>query len=185
MKQHLRENYIPENATLIDAEGTDAAVYIYEKKGRFLALGFHGRAQKPDFHHYFKDEAQRTKHINDFIERRRAILQQKSEHKARQNTPTTMKPGDILVAVWGYDQTNVDFYQVLAVRGKATVDLQELQQETTETGFMTGTCTPCPDQFADKSKPFTRRVLDNAVKIRSYSYARPWDGEPKRWSSYA
>ncbi|MAL73386.1 MAG: hypothetical protein CMM62_00220 [Rhodospirillaceae bacterium] len=185
MKKHKRENYIPENATLVDAQGTDAVIYIYERNGKPCALGFHGRAQKPDIRNYFHNEAQRTKHINDFIERRRAILKQKAEHQERKNTPTTMKPGDILVAVWGYDQTNVDFYQVLAVRGKATVELQELRQESKETGFMTGTCTPCPDQFADKSEPFTRRVLDDAVKIRSYSYARPWDGSPKRWSSYA
>ncbi|HCN5512602.1 TPA: hypothetical protein N6023_004603 [Escherichia coli] len=33
----------------------------------------------------------------------------------------TVSVGDIFVSSWGYEQTNVTFYQVLSVHGKKTV----------------------------------------------------------------
>jgi len=42
----------------------------------------------------------------------------------------SLRVGDILYSSWGWEQTNIDFYQVIAIRGSA-VDLRQLDQRTT------------------------------------------------------
>ena len=66
----------------------------------------------------------------------------------------SLRVGDILYSSWGWEQTNIDFYQVVAIRGSA-VDLRQLDQRTTEDGYMCGTTVPLPDVF--KGKTHTHR----------------------------
>ena len=66
----------------------------------------------------------------------------------------SLRVGDILYSSWGWEQTNIDFYQVIAIRGSA-VDLRQLDQRTTEDGYMCGTTVPLPDVF--KGKTHTHR----------------------------
>lgn len=37
--------------------------------------------------------------------------------------------GDIFVSVWGYEQTNVSFYQVIETKGKKTVVVRRIKSE--------------------------------------------------------
>lgn len=67
----------------------------------------------------------------------------------------SLRVGDILYSSWGWEQTNIDFYQVIAIRGSA-VDLRQLDQRTTEDGYMCGTTVPLPDVF--KGKTHTHRL---------------------------
>ena len=83
---------------------------------------------------------------------------------------------------WGWEQTNIDFYQVIAIRGSA-VDLRQLDQRTTEDGYMCGTTVPLPDVF--KGKTHTHRLSKNYIRIDSYRTAWKWDGQPLRCSWYA
>jgi hypothetical protein len=39
----------------------------------------------------------------------------------------TVSVGDVFVSSWGYEQTNVTFYQVLSVHGKKTVTVREIR----------------------------------------------------------
>ncbi|EIE8009597.1 hypothetical protein LDW55_003780, partial [Escherichia coli] len=39
----------------------------------------------------------------------------------------TVSVGDVFVSSWGYEQTNVNFYQVISVHGKKTVTVQEIR----------------------------------------------------------
>ncbi|EEW8141382.1 hypothetical protein FSF79_025435 [Escherichia coli] len=39
----------------------------------------------------------------------------------------TVSVGDVFVSSWGYEQTNVNFYQVISVHGKKTVTVQEVR----------------------------------------------------------
>lgn len=96
--------------------------------------------------------------------------------------------GTIFTASWGYDQTNVDFYEVVKVT-TASVVIREIAkaQETTDGGW-TGYVRPQPGTFL--GDPMTRRLKagwDNTpgVKVNSYAWARQWDGKPQRFTSYA
>ena len=75
----------------------------------------------------------------------------------------SLRVGDILYSSWGWEQTNIDFYQVIAIRGSA-VDLRQLDQRTTEDGYMCGTTVPLPDVF--KGKTHTHR--QQGCKSSSY-----------------
>ena len=87
----------------------------------------------------------------------------------------------ILYSSWGWEQTNIDFYQVVAIRGSA-VDLRKLDQRTTEDGYMCGTTVPLPDVF--KGTTHTHRLSKNYIRIDSCRTAWKWDGQPLRCSWY-
>ena len=114
-----------------------------------------------------------------------------------------LKVGDILYSSWGYDQTNIDFYEVTkGGRAGQMIELRELKTSSTpERGFMTADKVPVfgEGRFAEPSPnvigdttgvPFKRKLRTGyqgapSVKIESYAYASPWDGTPKRYSWYA
>ena len=46
-----------------------------------------------------------------------------------------VKVGDIFTASWGYDQTNVDFFQVIALCGKQSVRVREVRPEVLDINY--------------------------------------------------
>ena len=99
-----------------------------------------------------------------------------------------MKKGDILVSSWGYEQTNIDFYEVVKATAK-TVTVRELQQFRTDSGNMTGYVMPIKGKY--KGDEMRRKVHydcyneDGFIMIESYEYARPWDGRKRGYTAYA
>lgn len=69
----------------------------------------------------------------------------------------SMKQGDILVSSWGYEQTNVDFYEVVKVTAK-TVTLVPIERKVQLKGFMRYEAMPIPG--SGKGKAFRRRIID-------------------------
>ena len=113
---------------------------------------------------------------------------QRPERQAREvktRARHTLALGDVLYSTWGYEQTNVDFYEVVAVRG-ACVDLRELRQNRNEhTIGMQGTCTARPVDYKGALIRGKRPNGNNWVRIESFAVACRWDGRPVNWSSYA
>lgn len=64
--------------------------------------------------------------------------------------------GDILYSSWGWEQTNIDFYQVVGLRGKHTLILRELAAASGEDSHMTGLKRPRRDVFRN-DKQYTVR----------------------------
>lgn len=112
--------------------------------------------------------------------------------------------GDILCNSWGYDQTNVEWFEVVALAGKSMVVLREIGAAVVpgSEGFMSGRVVPVPgayrvDRFYDHDKradvvrerPPLRKRVDKygRVDIHSASFGRAskWDGNPKYESHYA
>ena len=93
----------------------------------------------------------------------------------------SLRVGDILYSSWGWEQTNIDFYQVITIRG-CTVRLQQLDQQITEDGYMCGITVPIPDAF--KGKEQSHRMTKNYIRIDSCRTAWKWDGQPCRCSWY-
>ena len=127
-------------------------VYAYEMAGRLYAIGFCGTAGKPSFHYRFRDAAAREKHVADFF----ASLSGWNERKAERRQKASayrhdVKPGDIFRASWGYDQTNIDYYQVVRLIGEHMAEVREIQQQTEETGWLQGKCVPMPNAWATEA----------------------------------
>jgi hypothetical protein len=94
--------------------------------------------------------------------------------------------GAILYSSWGYDQCNIDWFVVTAKNGTTMNTIRKIASNEVPDprNFMVGTCTPVKDEFTG----LTMRVKPNKegwIRLTSYSSAGPWDGIPKRWSSYA
>lgn len=98
-----------------------------------------------------------------------------------------LEQGMILVSMWGYDQTNVDWYEVVAVT-RATVQIRQIRGHRVEdTGFMTEHVEPIRGEYV--GEPLRRKPLSctsgPAVAINDYANAYLWDGKPKTASHYA
>ncbi|USQ15521.1 hypothetical protein J2N86_15970 (plasmid) [Legionella lytica] len=91
----------------------------------------------------------------------------------------------ILYSSWGYDQTNINFYQVIQLVGNSTVVLRELAQEidTSPNSFI-GKTKPILNQFIGEA--FRKRLRENGiVRIESFINAYPWNGSSRNYSSYS
>lgn len=186
----ITTRYIPENSTLITRDNLPAEVYIYtNKSGQPAAIAYAGKSNKPVWHYRFTNEAQRQARINGLFDGVEYRENAKQERKAaRQSFTHTITEGDILYASWGYDQTNIEYFQVVS-RTRKTVTFCEIAQTKQPDGFMTGTCLPIKNKFIGKE--YTRPVRpDNKVNFAEYEGGMmrrlwKWDGTAKGYSEYA
>jgi hypothetical protein len=63
------------------------------------------------------------------------------------NTPNPWKVGDMCHTSWGYDQTNVDAFQVIEVKSRTTIVVRPIGGEVEDTGYMQGKFTPVRNRF--------------------------------------
>ena len=71
---------------------------------------------------------------------------------ASKENPHGIRPGDLFEMSWGYDQTNVDYFQVTRVSDKG-VWVREIGMKSVPgtQGFMCETVTPTKDNFLKES----------------------------------
>lgn len=98
--------------------------------------------------------------------------------------------GDVLVSSWGYEQTNIDFYQVVGfTKSGKSVRLIAIESEQVEvTGFMTEKVRPCPGCPVEGAKSFTKRIPADGtdyISLSSYSFARKVDRDTYTATHYA
>lgn len=175
-----REFYMPQSDTLaaVDCSGTDAAVSTYERNGVPYAIAFHGSAAKPDWHHRFRSIEQRAQHIANYLEGRRQRAATMAARKAERCKPHDYKPGDILASSWGYDQTNVDFYEVIEVTERTIVVRQVAQECVEGSGGPSEKVVPVPAKYV--GEPVKKVVNNGGVKMASWGrYASKWNGTPR------
>ena len=100
--------------------------------------------------------------------RYKRILEDKAKTElVKKNT----KVGDIFYSEWGNEQTNVSFYQVIAIKG-ATYTLRELKKERIEKGnTMTGVVVPLIGDFVNDNA-FNKRVVDGGFR-HDYEFLSP------------
>ena len=99
-----------------------------------------------------------------------------------------LKVGDYLESSWGYDQTNVDFYKVVALVGKTMVSIVPVKGKIVSTEAASSYVIPS-DEVADydavlgfgngEVEPVKKKAKDGRVTLRSgYYWAYKWDGKP-------
>jgi Peptidase M66 len=119
------------------------------------------------------------------------------------------QPGAILESSWGYDQTNVDYFQIVK-RTNDTVFLIPLNSRNVESKDMRGQCIPAdpmqPGEYVScvgtwNGKPIRRRLCRYKESINNppssgrigqvfgcsikHGWCRLWDGSPSHWTAYA
>lgn len=165
-----RTAFVPAGALKVSCKLSGAVAYVFSSaKGRPAAMAFTARAQRPVFHQFFATPAAREKAVRDFLANQRAKIEAR---KQRQATPAAFVVGDLLSSSWGYDQTNVDFYEVVKVAG-AWVTVRKVAQVAEQTGHDMGRCAPQSGDFV--GEPIRRLAQGQGIRINSYAWASKWN----------
>lgn len=70
-----------------------------------------------------------------------------------------VKVGDMFCDIWGYEQTNVDFYQVVDLKGSTTVVLKPVNKNARMIGDMSYMVSPIKDDFIEGK--YKTRLMTN------------------------
>lgn len=169
--------------------------------GKFYAICFRGKAVKPVWHYSFRTEEKMLEKIAETLRQETDFVGRKAKRREEKKAACAshdVKPGDIFRASWGYDQTNIDYYQIVSVSGQmATICAIGCMSE--ETGFMSGESTPALNQFI--GEPFRAKIqrysLDSDPYFKVASYANAYRMKPlamvgdkpvfntSHWTAYA
>ena len=71
--------------------------------------------------------------------------------------------GDLFYVMWGYEQTNYNFFQVVGLRGKHTIILRENERMCADYGFMRGLSRPIRNQFRGEQRYTLRTRYDERL----------------------
>lgn len=169
-------------------EGTDLVIYRFtNQRGKPSALVYQGRAGKPLYWYFYATEDQRERRVQDTIQTRREVLQRKQQElQKKRDWKHTAKVGDVLYTSWGYEQTNVDFYQVVAV-GDKTIAVRPIGQKIVESHGSYDEVKPDVGHFSGPPVKKVPQMSGTSYYVRfDRGTGRPWDGHPvSQTSAYA
>lgn len=177
-----------------------------EENGRtkFIARGFratpkaHHQKEKCVFAHYWFTDEQRQKFVQEFQQRNEAFEARVAEAKKNKSAlkkemKNPYKIGDILYTSWGYEQTNVDFFQVTQL-GPKSIKARKIGCQVVENSAGHDSCSvkPNKDEFVgDEQTYLIQLYVDSEGKPNYYvkehgRYSmRPYDmGEKGAYCSW-
>lgn len=175
---------IPEDSTKLTSPDSDTVVYQYESNGP-CAVGFSGKRKNHDFKYRFPTEDARKTYVGRHFKIKADALKEKEQFKidtkAREAKEfEAIEIGDIFVCSWGYEQTNVDAYQLIALKGK-TGTFQAIALESLETAsWASDYVRPIKDDFL-KTEPFTKRLSGDHFKLSSFRYVSKMEDTKEKY----
>lgn len=181
-----RDFYIPKHSQKVSDKLSDAVAYLStNSKDKPRATVFFGNQAKPVADYWYRDEACRAAAVGElFVSRRKSLAFKNERREARKAgnraAATKVQVGDIYRTSWGYDQTNVEFFEVVAVKGQYAT-LREIAQAR-EGGGPTGyRVVPQSGEYLkprfegdDAGQPIRRLIQDGYIKICDVRHAWPW-----------
>ena len=142
------------------------------------------------FHIQFRSTERMFEHADKHLADLEAKRVYKAERAAAKKEATTMARNsvivdDIFVDSWGYEQTQVDAYQVVEKIGNATIVLRPIACRTVE-GSEGRDCQNVVPVFGafTSEETFTKRIGEYGIKMNSYSNAYQWDGKREFYNSW-
>jgi len=142
------------------------------------------------FHIQFRSTERMFEHAEKHLVEIEAKRVYKAERAAAKKEATTMARNsvivdDIFVDSWGYEQTQVDAYQVVEKIGNATVVLRPIATAVVAGSehFMSQSVRPVYNAFTSE-ETFTKRIGEYGIKMNSYSSAYQWDGKREYHNSW-
>lgn len=164
--------FIPPGYKLYKVLG-DVMIYTEPAGEKVFAKIYVGKAGKAEGSYCFLSQERLDSYIIDRFLTRQKMLAEKQQRKIERSKPTGVKVGDVFEASWGYEQTNIDYYQVTRLVGRQSVEVRGIRQLSIETGDMRGKCAPAIGDF--KGEPMIKRLQNNSgtatIKIASYAQA--------------
>jgi len=187
--------------TLTDAFGIE----IYFSETSLKAIFYAGKSSKSWWFYRFKTLDEMIKRIYESVDRHIERENEKIQRRAKQKNAMSIfkaadhfNVGDVVVNTWGWEQTNVEFYQVTEVLNKK-IKVREIGCKTVENshGFMSCDVLPDIDNFVkDTRKEINLLSLKADINANgeiscricnpeSYYYFHKWGGTAQYMSWYA
>lgn len=156
--------------------GTDLEVVTWTSGGRAFLVLWRGKSDKPYLGPYsYSTVAMRDGRVDEVVKaEREAVAAKLAKRAARTAECHPYKGGEVLSCSWGYDQTNVDYYEVVRVVSPKTVVLREINARHAGGDHVTA----CPGDYVSEKTITCRPHADGSVSLASYKYATRWDGSP-------
>lgn len=169
----FRQSFVG-NTFLLTFTDTALGIAVFQRvtaDNKIHMAGFSGRRKKPDFIYSFRSLERADIYRSEWHQKLVSNAAFKAEKARIGKQPQTMLVvGYVLVAVWGYDQTNYSYFQVTRLPGKRTVEIREVSQKKQEIARLQGICAPVKNNFI--GEPMIKRVdADGGVQINKYIYA--------------
>lgn len=199
-----RAAMIPSGAERDPRSGELGEAYTYEKSSSFAigepekvsyyAIAFWGSSGKPLFHYRYRTEPERAERLRMFFKGLAEKAAYKAKLKAeRDAAPRGLEVGDILVSSWGYDQTNIDYYEVTRLVGEKQVEIRMIGAMSEAEGMDRGRSVPRPGHFI--GEPMIKLAKNGSVSVRGFTSASKMEPvavvagkkmyRSHYWSSYA
>lgn len=160
--------------------------YVWaENQGKWILAVFGPKKSWPDRYGYSSKS-----NLDAALERARSNASARSAEKIQRKNDSGQRKkmmgqlvyeGDIFYWSGGYDQTNVDFYEVTKKISNDTLEVRELNQKIVDSsGGGYQTVKAIAGSYAGPAKKV--RVTSYGISLsafgRSSDHARPWDGKP-------
>jgi|GEM_PF-2142574 len=177
MKNLKRDYYIPSNGIKETYEDVKCDVYKYETIGSPCVSIFSGKRVKPVVLYRFETEEKRSIFIEKFIQKERIFWEKREEEKRilkdkELKEISELKVGDIFVSSWGWEQTNIDAYQLIELKNKTGTFREIALKSLSQTSWGSDICAPIKDDFLENSKPFKKILKGNYIRLSSFQHAR-------------
>lgn len=182
-----REFFIPKGALKIADKNSDAVAYLYTTStGKPAMRVFYGKQTKPVAAFYYNMEEARADAVRAYFKRRQAWQAKKDERRAaRKAEGRKVELGGLYYTSWGYDQTNVNWYEIVELVGKTSARVRPVAAIDASQGnepWMTGKAIPAAGQYTGPA--VLVRVTGDSFKVNGH-YAHRWSGRPVGWTAYA
>lgn len=151
------------------------------------------KAKKPYAYFTFRTVEQRDQWIAQQKEGKDASERMRAERKEQdaQNLKEMrqrLTVGTILAYSWGWEQTNVDFYEVVGRKGAGTVILRAICSALVPDagcGPMSGHVTPCPGKYREgkDGEPFEKRINAYGVTM-DHGIGQPTEPDKRHYCSW-
>lgn len=159
MKNTNATRYIPQG--YVEIKNTPL-MQVYQMPNMPIAMVYIGKRSKPQEHTRFSSVQRMDEKLIEMEGRLLSWEKMKEERKAKRKGEMVVEVGQILYNSWGYEQTNIDFYQVVEVKGSQFV-IQEIAGRRVEGSLMS-------HGMADEVVPVKDKfVSDEKITKRSFS----------------
>lgn len=182
--QEARKNFLEYQINVRNAQNLEyirddkhglICTFICNRTNKFILLAWLYSKRKPSYFYNYNTTEDREERIQS-IQRRMKECEECEEfeaHKAkmRKKGHEDISIGDAFVSSWGYDQTNVDFYEVVGKKGKTTLLLREISQTRTyDSNGLSGKCQPLYGKFIS-DEIIEKRLSNGSINFESYRSA--------------
>lgn len=187
IKPMSREFYVPKGAVKVTPKSGGVVFYLYQNsRDKPTCMCFVGRAQKPSWTFFYSSVEARAKAMQRQVEAVAAHADMIAKRKEARSKPHSWEVGLILKGSWGYEQTNVDFFEVVEVLGPHMVMIQKIgSQSATDdpAGFSSMSSHVVPD-LDSRGEKYRVKVSQGSCNSPVHGTLSPWSGKPAYSSWY-